>query len=100
MKAAKCGHVYATFRQMWLVGRQKDAGFRHLFVLGRYRFWKLRDLERWEHGPNDPRPKVIFEAINCRRRRRAKVVEAYDGHTDQSAGVDIMIRFLVNRVPT
>ena len=53
---------------MWLVRRQKDAGFPSPIFFGGIRFWKLSDLERWE-ADQQPTP-------NARAARNMKAARA------------------------
>jgi hypothetical protein len=48
LKARQVRARYGDVSHMWLVRRQKDAGFPSPTILGGIRFWKLSDLERWE----------------------------------------------------
>ena len=48
LKARQVRARYGDVSHMWLVRRQKDAGFPSPIILGGIRFWKLSDLERWE----------------------------------------------------
>ena len=48
LKARQVRARYGDVSHMWLVRRQKDAGFPSPTFLGGIRFWKLSDLERWE----------------------------------------------------
>jgi hypothetical protein len=48
LKARQVRTRYGDVSHMWLVRRQKDAGFPSPTILGGIRFWKLSDLERWE----------------------------------------------------
>ena len=48
LRARQVQTRYGGVSHMWLVRRQKDAGFPSPTILGSIRFWKLSDLERWE----------------------------------------------------
>ena len=48
LKARQVRARYGDVSHMWLVRRQKDAGFPSPIFFGGIRFWKLSDLERWE----------------------------------------------------
>ena len=48
LKARQVRARYGDVSHMWLVRRQKDAGFPSPTFFGGIRFWKLIDLERWE----------------------------------------------------
>jgi hypothetical protein len=48
LKARQVRARYGDVSHMWLVRRQKDAGFPSPTILGGIRFWNLSDLERWE----------------------------------------------------
>jgi hypothetical protein len=48
LKARQVRARYGDVSHMWLVRRQKDAGFPSPTIFGGIRFWKLSDLERWE----------------------------------------------------
>jgi hypothetical protein len=48
LKARQVRARYGDVSHMWLVRRQKDAGFPAPTFFGGIRFWKLSDLERWE----------------------------------------------------
>jgi predicted DNA-binding transcriptional regulator AlpA len=55
LKARQVRARYGDVSHMWLVRRQKDAGFPSPTFLGGIRFWKLSDLERWEAGQKTTR---------------------------------------------
>jgi hypothetical protein len=57
LKARQVQSRYGDVSHMWLVRRQKDAGFPAPTFFGGTRFWKLSDLERWEKDQNTA-PKV------------------------------------------
>lgn len=48
LKAAQVRHRYGECSDMWVRRRIRDAGFPEPTFLGGLRFWKLRDLERWD----------------------------------------------------
>jgi hypothetical protein len=48
LKARQVRARYGDVSHMWLVRRQKDAGFPSPTFFGGIRFWKLSELERWE----------------------------------------------------
>jgi predicted DNA-binding transcriptional regulator AlpA len=48
LRARQVQTRYGGVSHMWLVRRQKDAGFPSPTIFGGIRFWKLSDLERWE----------------------------------------------------
>jgi hypothetical protein len=48
LRARQVRARYGDVSHMWLVRRQKDAGFPPPTILGGIRFWKISDLERWE----------------------------------------------------
>ena len=56
LKARQVRSRYGDVSHMWLVRRQKDAGFPSPTIFGGIRFWKLSDLERWEKDQNTAPP--------------------------------------------
>ena len=48
LKARQVRARYGDVSHMWLVRRQRDAGFPSPTIFGGIRFWKISDLERWE----------------------------------------------------
>jgi hypothetical protein len=68
LRARQVQTRYGGVSHMWLVRRQKDAGFPSPTIFGGIRFWKLSDLERWE---KDQKTAPKIRAITCRRRPRA-----------------------------
>jgi hypothetical protein len=78
LKARQVRARYGDVSHMWLVRRQKDAGFPSPLFFGGIRFWKLSDLERWEKDQTTA-PKV--RAINLPTSAASKVVECTDGMT-------------------
>jgi len=68
LKARQVRARYGDVSHMWLVRRQKDAGFPSPIFFGGIRFWKLRDLERWE-ADQQPTP-------NARAARNMKAARA------------------------
>jgi hypothetical protein len=48
LRARQVRARYGDVSHMWLVRRQKDAGFPPPTFLGGIRFWKISDLKRWE----------------------------------------------------
>lgn len=58
LKAAQVRHRYGDCSGMWITRRIADAGFPEPTFLGGLRFWKLRDLERWDRErKNAPKPR-------------------------------------------
>ena len=68
LKARQVRTRYGEVSHMWLVRRQKDAGFPSPIFFGGIRFWKLSDLERWE-ADQQPTP-------NARAARNMKAARA------------------------
>ena len=63
LKARQVRARYGDVSHMWLVRRQKDAGFPSPIFFGGIRFWKLSDLERWEA---DQQAKAVADCrIHC-----------------------------------
>jgi hypothetical protein len=53
LKAAQVRQRYGNCSHTWIARRQKDACLPAPAYLGGLRFWKLRDLERWERDQRD-----------------------------------------------
>jgi hypothetical protein len=48
LKARQVRARYGDVSHMWLVRRQRDAGFPSPTILGGIRFWNVSELECWE----------------------------------------------------
>src|SRR5450755_2027023 len=78
LKARQVRARYGDVSHMWLVRRQKDAGFPSPIFFGGIRFWKLSDLERWEKDQTTA-PKV--RAINLPKATASNLAECAGGTT-------------------
>src|SRR6202040_4462781 len=76
VKARQVRARYGDVSHMWLVRRQKDAGFPSPIFFGGIRFWKLSDLERWE---KDQRAVPKVRAINLPTSAASNLAECADG---------------------
>jgi len=77
LKARQVRARYGDVSHMWLVRRQKDAGFPSPTFLGGIRFWKLSDLERWEADQKTARKtqanRLLSTACNFAERANATI---------------------------
>jgi hypothetical protein len=78
LKARQVRARYGDVSHMWLVRRQKDAGFPSPTILGGIRFWKLSDLERWE---KDQRTAPKIRTNNLPKATATSLTEGAGGAT-------------------
>jgi hypothetical protein len=78
LKARQVRARYGDVSHMWLVRRQKDAGFPPPTIFGGIRFWKLSDLERWE---KDQKTAPKIRANNLPKSTASHLVEHTGGTT-------------------
>jgi hypothetical protein len=78
LKARQVRARYGDVSHMWLVRRQKDAGFPAPTIFGGIRFWKLSDLERWE---KDQKAAPTIRANNLPKSTASDLAEHAGGTT-------------------
>lgn len=78
LKARQVRARYGDVSHMWLVRRQRDAGFPSPTILGGIRFWKLSDLERWE---KDQKTVLTIRANNLPKATASNPAECAGGTT-------------------
>jgi hypothetical protein len=78
LKARQVRARYGDVSHMWLVRRQRDAGFPSPTIFGGIRFWKLSDLERWE---KDQKTEPKIRANNLPKPTARNLVEHTGGAT-------------------
>jgi predicted DNA-binding transcriptional regulator AlpA len=76
LKARQVQRRYGNVSHMWLLRRQKDAGFPSPIFFGGIRFWKLSDLERWE---TDQKAAPKVRAYNLPTSAAGNLAEGADG---------------------
>ena len=79
LKARQVRARYGDVSHMWLVRRQKDAGFPSPTILGGIRFWKLSDLERWEE---DQKTAPTIRTNNLPKATASNLAECAGGTTN------------------
>lgn len=78
LKARQVRARYGDVSHMWLVRRQKDAGFPSPTIFGGIRLWRLSDLERWEKDQTTA-PKI--RTNNLPKPTASNLSECADGTT-------------------